>query len=183
MVLTKKEYELAVWKALEYFKRACIAIKEDEKERIEITDFGLGRLYEIGLQLLVYVNTDRYCAKELILFPWQICPEHRHPPIGDDPGKQETFRCRWGIVYLYVPGEPTLTPSCRIPKDKERFFTVRHEIILKPGDQYTIPPNTSHWFQAGEEGAIISEFSSTSRDEYDIFTDPCIRRIAEIIDH
>jgi D-lyxose ketol-isomerase len=34
--------------------------------------------------------------------------------------------------------------------------------------------------QAGAEGAIVSEFSSTSRDEADIFTDPQIQRIPEV---
>ena len=38
-------------------------------------------------QILVYVNTDRVCAKELVLFPGQLCPEHRHPPVGGDPGQ------------------------------------------------------------------------------------------------
>ena len=51
-----------------------------------------------------------------------------------------------------------------------------HEIALRPGEQYTIPPNTLHWFQAGPEGAVVSEFSSRSTDENDIFTDPNIRR-------
>lgn len=50
---------------------------------------------------------------------------------------------------------------------------------LLPGEQFTIPPNTHHWFQAGEEGAIVSEFSSTSRDAFDIFTDPRIKRVPE----
>jgi D-lyxose ketol-isomerase len=54
---------------------------------------------------------------------------------------------------------------------------VFHEISLNPGEQYTIPPDTLHWFQAGDLGAIVSEFSSTSRDESDVFTDPRIRRI------
>jgi D-lyxose ketol-isomerase len=53
---------------------------------------------------------------------------------------------------------------------------------LQPGDQYTIPADTLHWFQAGDEGAIVSEFSSTSRDETDVFTDPRIRRIPEIVE-
>jgi D-lyxose ketol-isomerase len=43
--------------------------------------------------------------------------------------------------------------------------------------QYTIPPNTLHWFQAGEGGAIVSEFSSMSVDEKDVFTDPNIVRV------
>ncbi|MFW6006280.1 MAG: D-lyxose/D-mannose family sugar isomerase, partial [Candidatus Bipolaricaulota bacterium] len=149
---------------------------EEEKERIEITDLGLGRLEEIGLQILTYVNTDRYCAKEMVLFPGQTCPEHRHPEVEDEPGKQETFRCRMGKVYLYVEGEPTEDRACRPPEGNEEHYTVAHEVVLDPGEQYTISPNTRHWFQAGEDGAVISEFSSTSRDEHDVFTNPGIER-------
>jgi D-lyxose ketol-isomerase len=89
----------------------------------------------------------------------------------------ETFRCRWGKVWLYVEGEPTANIQARVPEGSESYYTVFHEIELHPGEQYTIPPNTLHWFQAGDDGAIVSEFSSTSRDEYDIFTDPRIVRI------
>jgi D-lyxose ketol-isomerase len=92
----------------------------------------------------------------------------------------ETFRCRWGTVWLYTEGEPTATPKARVPAGSEKYYTVFREIELNPGDQYTIPPNTLHWFQSGDEGAIVSEFSSTSRDETDIFTDPRIKRIPEI---
>ncbi|HEY2073381.1 MAG TPA: cupin domain-containing protein [Gaiellaceae bacterium] len=125
-------------------------------ESIDVVDFGLGRLDEVGLQLVVYENNERYCAKELVLFPDQMCAEHRHPPVGDDPGKQETFRCRTGMVTLWVDGHGEMT--------------------LRPGDQFTIPPDTLHWFRAGEDGAIVSEFSTTSRDELDVFTDPQITR-------
>jgi D-lyxose ketol-isomerase len=48
--------------------------------------------------------------------------------------------------------------------------------VLGPGEQYTIPPNTLHSFEAGDEGAIVSEFSTTSRDALDVFTDPRIVR-------
>ena len=41
-------------------------------------------------------------------------------------------------------------------------------------------PNTRHWFQAGDRGAVVSEFSTMSVDEYDIFTDDAIKRIPEI---
>ncbi|MEC0789725.1 D-lyxose/D-mannose family sugar isomerase, partial [Bacillus haynesii] len=53
-------------------------------------------------------------------------------------------------------------------------FTVWHEIQLTPGEQYTIPPDTKHWFKAGSEGAVVTEFSSTSTDDHDVFTDPRI---------
>ncbi len=135
---------------------AGIVLTTAERESIEVADFGLGRLDEIGLQVVVYVNTERVCAKELVLFPHQTCPEHRHPPVGAEPGKEETFRCRRGLVRLHVEGEK--------------------EIVLRPGEQWTIPPDTLHWFQAGADGAVVSEFSTRSRDETDVFTDPQIVR-------
>jgi D-lyxose ketol-isomerase len=49
-----------------------------------------------------------------------------------------------------------------------------HEVILRPGDQLTIQPNTLHWFQAGPDGAVVSEFATHSADELDVFTDPAI---------
>jgi D-lyxose ketol-isomerase len=97
--------------------------------------------------------------------------------VAGKPGKQETFRCRWGEVYLYVPGDPARTCSKAVlPEGKRAAFTVTREIILKPGDQYTLPPDTLHWFQGGPKGAIVSEFSSTSTDENDAFTDKEIKR-------
>ena len=66
------------------------------------------------------------------------------------------------------------------PAGDEAYYTVFHEIVLNPGEQYTIAPDTLHWFQAGPEGAVVSEFSSNSDDESDIFTDPRIKRIPEI---
>jgi D-lyxose ketol-isomerase len=135
---------------------AGIVLTPAEQAQIEVADFGLGRLEETGLQIVVYVNTERVCAKELVLFPRQTCPEHRHPPVGDDPGKEETFRCRTGSVELHVDGHEPVT--------------------LRPGDQFTIMPDTLHWFRAGDDGAIVTEFSTRSRDESDVFTDPRIVR-------
>ena len=129
---------------------------------------------------MVYLNTERCCAKELVLFPGQTCPQHLHPPVGDDPGKEETFRCRWGEVYLYVEGEPAGEPKALPPKGREKAYTVWHEIKLKPAQQNTLFPNTMHWIQAGPEGAVVSEFSTTSRDEADIFTDVEIQRITQM---
>jgi D-lyxose ketol-isomerase len=161
---------------------AGIMLTPDERAQIEVADFGLGELEQSGLLLVTYVNNDRYCAKELVLFARQTCPEHRHPPVGDDPGKQETFRCRRGTVFLYVEGPPAPDPRARVPENGRAFYTVFHEIALGPGEQHTIPPNTLHWFQAGDEGAVVSEFSSASRDEHDIFTDPRIVRAPQTAD-
>jgi len=181
-MLTITEAKKAQQKAAEMLALSGIHLTPAEREQIEIAEFGLGELDQTGLELVVYVNTDRYCAKELVLFPRQTCPEHRHPPVGADPGKMETFRCRQGKVWLYVEGAATQTMQAKVPAGSEPYYTVFHEIELNPGEQYTIPPNTLHWFQAGDEGAIVSEFSSTSRDEFDIFTDPRIKRLPEIVE-
>ena len=170
-------------KAARLLDQLGIVLSEADQQQIELTDLGLGDFEREGLALFTYVNTDRYCAKELMMFPRQTCPEHRHPPVPQedgrtDPGKMETFRCRWGKVFLYVEGEGSREAAqATLPEGSEGHYTVFHEIELNPGEQYTIPPDTLHWFQAGEEGAVISEFSSTSRDELDIFTDPRIRRV------
>ena len=172
--------EQQVWEARrlaqEYLACAGIVITPAEASTIEVTDLGIGRFPEIGLQIVVYVNTDRVCAKEIVLSPGQTCLEHQHPPVGGEPGKEETFRCRWGEVYLYVPGEPTPSPKGRAPRGREQYCTVWREVVLRPGDQHTLYPSTPHWFQAGPEGAVFSEFSTRSRDEADIFTDPGVIR-------
>ena len=154
-MITRDEQRAAQAYAVAELEACGIVLTDAERDGIEVADFGLSRLREQGLIVLVYVNTDRYCAKELVLYPGQTCPEHRHPPFDGTPGKEETFRCRRGLVTLWVDGR---------------------ELVLRPGDQFTIPPDTVHSFTAGPDGAVISEFSSTSRDDLDVFTDPEVRR-------
>jgi D-lyxose ketol-isomerase len=179
-VLTQNELDTAKNRAAAALADTGVVLTAAERTSIEVADFGLSRLDEIGLQLVVYVNTERVCAKEIVLFPRQTCPEHRHPPVGESPGKEETFRCRSGLVYLYVEGAPTAHPTCRPPTSGGDAFSVWHEIELRPGEQHTIPPNVLHWFQAGDEGAVVSEFSTTSTDELDVFTDTRIARATVI---
>ena len=141
--------------ALEFYEKAGIILTSAEKAGIEIADFGLGELERTGLQIVTYINTERVCAKEMVLFPGQTCPEHRHVTSYGQPGKEETFRCRYGQVLLHVEGR---------------------DIVLNPGEQYTIYPDTKHWFRGGPVGAVISEFSTKSTDETDVFTDERIVR-------
>ena len=181
MAITTQEYEQARDRALLYFQKANIAVTEAEKANLEVADFGLSELERIGVELVMYVNTERVCAKEVILFPRQICPQHCHPQVGDEAGKEETFRCRWGQVYLYVDGPATPNPKALLPAGREQYFTVWHEVVLNPGDQFTVEAGRLHWFQGGPEGAVLSEFSTPSTDEFDVFTDPEIKRIPEIV--
>lgn len=172
--MKRSTYENQVKEALKYYEKAGIVLTDEEKQTVEVADFGRGIVNELGLQLVVYINTDRVCAKEMVLLPHQTCPEHKHVPTKGMEGKEETFRCRYGEVYLYVAGEKnTDNIKAKMPPSDVSVF---HEIVLKPGEQYTIMPETRHWFQAGPEGAVISEFSTRSTDETDVFTDKTLVR-------
>jgi len=178
--MNKTEYQQQQQKALVYYEKAGIVLTEAEKASLEVADFGLGMVDRVGLQLVTYINTDRVCAKEMVLLPHQVCPEHRHVPTNGQDGKEETFRCRYGRVYLYTDdGAAHSSDAIALPLPPTKT-TVYRETILAPGQQATIYPGTLHWFAAGEEGAVISEFSTHSTDETDFFTDERIQRIPEI---
>jgi len=179
-MVTKEAQQMYQARAREALAKAHLTITEAESAAIEIADMGLGEFERTGLAIILYVNTERCCAKELIMLPRQTCPEHRHPAVDGADGKEETFRCRYGTVYLYVEGEAASPIQAVVPAGSEAYYTVFHEIVLHPGEQYTLMPNTLHWFQAGADGAIVSEFSTKSRDESDVFTDIRIKRLPEV---
>jgi D-lyxose ketol-isomerase len=54
--------------------------------------------------------------------------------------------------------------------------------VLRPGDQFTSPPDTFHWFQAGPQGAVVWSFSSRATDVADVFADPDVRRKTVIVE-
>src|SRR5216683_1878897 len=112
-MLTQSQVRQMQERVTQTLAQAGIVLTPQEQTQIEVVDFGLSELERTGLQLVVYINNDRYCAKELVMIPHQTCAQHRHPPLSEtDPGKQETFRCRWGKVWLYVEGEPSDSGAC-----------------------------------------------------------------------
>ena len=80
-----------------------------------------------------------------------------------------------GTLYVGLPGEDNLRYA-KIPKGNEAYYTVRHEVVMKPCDQLTLVPGTLHWFQAGDEGAVMYTFTSQAKDRNNIFTDPRITK-------
>jgi D-lyxose ketol-isomerase len=181
-MITRAEYQSARKRAAEMFREAGILARRDELEGIEIVDLGLGELEQTGLQILTLVSTQEIGVKVLALFPHQIFAQHKHPPLGNYPGKEETFRCEWGELYLYMPGEPTPKPKARPPEHRRHTYTVWGETVMHPGDQVTSPPNTFHWFQAGPRGAVVWSFSSRPTDVQDVFIDPDVQRQTVIVD-
>ena len=174
-MLTDQERERAKREAALLVAKAGIPLGEGEIEKIEVIDFGLGRIRVEGLQLLTMFETDRMAGRILIMTPHQTEPEHWHPPFGNNPGKQEIIRAFWGELRFYLPGEGSLSKGF-IVEGKEHFYTMRREVLLKPGDTLVLEPGSKHWFQAGEEGAVFYSFSSTVKDSSDGFTDPNVKR-------
>ncbi len=80
-MISRSEYDRAAAWAAKTLEQAGIVITPEERARLEVADLGLGRLEQTGLQVLTYINTERCCAKELIMMPGQTCPEHYHPPV------------------------------------------------------------------------------------------------------
>ena len=132
-MISRQQYKEAVTRAAAMLQQAGIVITPEEQARFEVADFGLGELEKTGLEIITYVNTERCCAKEIIMFPGQTCPEHWHPTVAGQPGKEETFRCRWGTVYLYIPGPAAASPACKPPAGSEAHYTGRHEGLSQAG--------------------------------------------------
>ena len=180
-MITRAQQQSAQKQAAEMIRQAGIKITDEEVNSIEVVDFGLSNLDKEGVQVLTLVQTERISVKVLALFPNQTEPEHWHPPVGDDPGKEETIRVIAGTVYFYVPGEDTFKKGF-IVEGKADCYTMRKEIVMKPCDQLTLAPGEKHWFQARGESAVMYSFSTIARDALDQFTDPHIERITKVVD-
>ena len=118
-MITREEQLEAQGYAAERLAAAGIALTGADRAAIEVADFGLSRLREVGLMVLVYVNTDRYCAKELVLYPGQECPEHRHPPFDGSAG-----------LPVLVNGEPEKVDEERA---KEILSLEDFEVLVEMG--------------------------------------------------
>lgn len=180
-MINRDEYNEAQARAFKMVRDSGITIKDDEINNIEVVDFGLGQLEKEGIQVLTFFSTDRISAKVLVLFPGQTEPEHWHPQVGDDVGKEEIIRAISGELRFYIPGDGEIKTGF-IPKGKELVYTMKNEIIMKPGDQLILSPGTRHWFQAGNVGAVMYSFSTCVRDDFDKFTDPDIIRETKIME-
>jgi len=180
-MITRAEQKRARERAAQMIRESGIRITDEEAGKIDVVDFGLSHLDIEGVQVLTLVQTERISVKVLAMLPNQTEPEHWHPPVGDDPGKEETIRVVSGTVYFYVQGENNFKHGFLV-KGKEEYYPLRHEIILKPGDQITFQPGEKHWFQARDEGAVMYSFSSVARDALDQFTDPNIVRIVKVLE-
>jgi D-lyxose ketol-isomerase len=178
-MISRRAYEAARARAAGLIRSAGIVLTDVEARAIEVADFGLGRLKQEGAQILAVVQTERISVKLLVLFPGQTEPEHWHPRVGDDPGKEETVRVVSGTLFFYREGAGAVDRGA-VPEGKEDVYTCRREVVMRPGDQITLPPGEKHWFGARDEAVVLYSFSTVARDVLDGFTDPAIERVTKI---
>ena len=120
-MISHSQVHAAQERAAHMLARAGIVITPEEQRNIEVAELGLGELEKTGLELVVYINTDRYCAKELVLFPRQTCPEHRHPTVKGKKGKWKLSGAG-GDEYGYMWKEMLLIIPMRILRKAVKLF-------------------------------------------------------------
>ena len=143
----------------------------------DITDYGHGRFYEIGLVLFTIRNGNitnprykkTYAEKLLISEEGQVCPNHFHF------SKMEDIINRGGgnlIMRVWQSDEQGGLSSgpLRIMTDGYwRTVQAGTTLRLEPGMSITLPPGQYHefWAEPGYGKVLIGEVSSVNDDNSD----------------
>jgi D-lyxose ketol-isomerase len=133
----------------------------DIKEKLWVSDYGTGQFTKLGLGANSFINNeeDRYMSMDLFLLPGQMLPEHFHLSTDKNPSKMEGWTVRHGVSYVYGEGEPTVPMKAVVPQcHMKGTVTVKHEVILSPGEFTPLVRATApHWQFGGPEGTIMTE--------------------------
>ena len=138
------------------------------RDRIWISDYGLGNFLKVGLACVGFVNhvagEFSYMLQDLFLLPNQMLPEHWHV-VPETPGcaqKDEGWAIRWGRSYVVGEGDPNLPSEVVVPKSHwNGKVTVEHCVVAEPGDFVPLTRvGSRHWQLAGKEGVILTEVAN-----------------------
>jgi len=152
-----KDAYIALMKYHGYF------IFEGLRERLWVSDYGIGTFTQLGLGAIGFINDEEsgYLGQDLFLLPGQMLPEHYHVATDKCPPKMEGWHVRNGCSYVYGEGEPTKNMYAKIPESQKDIVSTFHETILNPGQTATLHRQTAkHWQFGGPEGAIVSEYGT-----------------------
>lgn len=155
---------------LELINKSNFPVTEEELKSLIVNDFGLDNLKEEGFGLIDLLRSERVRVNLIVLLPNQSLPEHLHPAYKNEKGKEETIRVLYGATNVFIEGEKAT--DIKIPKGKELWYTALKKIELKVGQQFTVPSNIKHWFQAGENGSVNIAFQNRVDESHNIFYDP-----------
>lgn len=148
----------------------------DNKLGWDLTDFGLGRFYEVGLLLFTLRNGSLddpagkdYAEKIMIVREGQLTPWHFHWH------KMEDIINRGGghlvIELCHATSDEKLADeTVHVQIDGiTRSVPARGKIVLQPGESISLPPRLYHQFY-GEKGrghVLVGEVSRVNDDTKD----------------
>jgi D-lyxose ketol-isomerase len=155
---------------LDLIQKANFPLTDEELKSLVVNDFGLDNLEEEGFGLIDLLRSERVRVNLVVLLPNQSLPEHLHPAYENEKGKEETIRVLYGTTRVFIEGEPDT--EINIPKGKEQWYTALKRIYLKVGEQFTVPAQVKHWFQAGENGSVNIAFQNRVNESHNVFYDP-----------
>lgn len=158
--------------ALDLSAKSHFPLSVAEIQAIRINDFGLNNLPVEGFAFVDLLRTERVRTTLMIFLPDQTLPQHKHPPYENEAGKEESVRVLWGQFMVCVEGGDTPGIEDMIPHGKADYYTARKAVVLETCMQYTIPPDTAHWFHAGPEGAVVLACQNRVDEERNLFYDP-----------
>lgn len=158
--------------ALDLSAHCSFPLSAAEIQAIRVNDFGLNNLPVEGFAFVDLLRTERVRTTLMIFLPNQTLPQHKHPPYDNEPGKEENLRVLWGEFTVCVEGAETAGVENMIPPGKADYYTARKAVVLETCMQFTIPPNTAHWFHAGPEGAVVLACQTRVDEERNHFYDP-----------
>jgi D-lyxose ketol-isomerase len=162
----------------EFLAEVGYPVTDAMKEKIWVSDFGLGRFTDAGLGGIIWWGDEKhnFSSLDAFLLPGQIIPEHWHVKVRDIPEKMEAWLCRYGEMYTYKEGDPTAAIRAKLADADAANITVKREKVLGVGEIAGIDhPLEKHWMQAGPQGLIFSEFSTYHTGEAVKFTDGKIK--------
>jgi D-lyxose ketol-isomerase len=145
-------------------------ITQGFREKLWVSDYGIGRFTEVGLSAIGIVNNldgeYSFMLQDLFMLPNQMLPEHWHVEVPEaekktrGAQKDEGWYIRWGRSYVIGEGNKNLPPEVSVPKSHGPV-TVEHCTVADAGTFVKLTKRGSrHWQFAGQQGVILTEVAN-----------------------
>jgi D-lyxose ketol-isomerase len=152
------------------------------KEKLWVSDYGIGEFTKLGLGALFFANPEeepegyRFLMQDLFLLPNQMLPEHYHLKTEKSVEKMEGWLVRHGSATIIGEGDETPGLKERLPESQRATATVLHGVLAKPGDFIKLNRITArHGQLAGPEGVIETEVANFHDNDAVRHTNPKLK--------
>ncbi|MGH7491642.1 MAG: D-lyxose/D-mannose family sugar isomerase [bacterium] len=148
----------------------------DNKLGWDLTDFGLGKFYEMGLVLFTVRNGKMgdvggkdYCEKVMMAREAQVTLWHFHWHKMEDIINRGGGELVIEVCNATADEQLADTPVTVRTDGITRTVPAQSKIVLRPGESITLPPRMYHQFYAaeGKGMVLIGEVSRVNDDQKD----------------